>query len=78
MTGGRASRDKGMTDGIALTRVGDRIAGHLNEIKRLFKPGVKVTVLVRTLSHPDGTRDLVMTDDTIADAIKALSIREST
>lgn len=54
----------------------DIIAEHLEGIKTLFKPGIKVTLLVRTETHPDGSRDLVMTDDDLETAIAALRIRQ--
>jgi hypothetical protein len=35
---------------------------------------MKVTLLVRHPDFPDGTRNLVMTDDTLPDAIRALQV----
>ena len=48
---------------------------HLAAIQALFKPGVKVTLLVRTTTHPDGSRDFILTDDDLNEAIKAIRIR---
>ena len=52
-----------------------RVQWHLDEIERLFKPGVKITLLVRTPSHPDGSRDFLMTNDRVGDAIAAIRRR---
>ena len=52
-----------------------RVQWHLDEIERLFKPGVKITLLVRTPSHPDGGRDFLMTNDRVGDAIAAIRRR---
>jgi len=60
----------------ALNEVGNKIAYHMDEIVALFKPGVKITILVRTPSHPDGSRDLVMTNDLITEAIAAILRRK--
>ena len=38
------------------------VAARMEEIVGRFKPGVKITVLVRTPGFPD--RDFMMTDDT--------------
>jgi len=57
--------------------VGEEIAAHMNEIAALFKPGKKITVLVRTPKHPDGSRDVLITNDTIDDAIAALQTRKT-
>ena len=56
-------------------RVGQIIGEHLGEIASLFKPGTKLTFLARRPNAPDGSQDMVMTDDTLADAIAALTIR---
>jgi hypothetical protein len=60
----------------ALEHARDEISDHMDAIVALFKPGVKITVLVRTPSHPDGSRDLLMTSDTIGAIVKALRHRE--
>jgi hypothetical protein len=46
------------------------VANHCGEIADLFKPGVKVTVLVRNPAVDDG--DVLVTDDLIDLAIIAL------
>jgi pyoverdine/dityrosine biosynthesis protein Dit1 len=50
-------------------------ADYMERIVKLFKPGAKITVIVRTPYHPD--RDFVMTDDNITDAIDALTRRKA-
>lgn len=64
-----------MTDGM-LAEASRAIAAHMDAIVALFKPGVKITVVVRTPSHPDGSRDLVMTDDIIDEAVAAMLRRK--
>lgn len=61
-----------MTTDEVIAKARDEIASHMDAIVALFKPGVKITVLVRTPSHPDGSRDMVMTDDIIDEAVAAL------
>jgi hypothetical protein len=60
---------------VTLDRVQEITSDCMARIQRCFKPGAKITVLVRTTSHPDGSRDFVMTDDDIEAAIAALRIR---
>lgn len=40
----------------------DIIAGHLDKIEKCFKPGVKMTILVRRPGEPE--QDFVMSNDT--------------
>jgi hypothetical protein len=56
-----------------MERVRAHIAMHLDGMLEAFKPGVKITVLVRTPGLPD--RDFVMTDDTTDEAIDMLRRR---
>lgn len=49
------------------------VSAHMDQIKRLFKSGVKITVLVRTPGEPG--RDFLMTDDDLDEAITALRRR---
>lgn len=58
-----------------LRRVGEEVSYHLDEIKKLFLPGVKVTLLVRRPSRPDGSQDFSMSDDDPTEAIRALERR---
>lgn len=47
---------------------------HLNQIAAFFKPGVKLTLLVR---HPDieGDADALLTNDTLPEIIAAIERR---
>lgn len=67
-----------MTATLTLAEVADGVAAHLDDIKRLFKPGAKVTVLVRRPEHEDDSQDFVLTDDDLTSAIRALRIRTKT
>lgn len=53
----------------ALASVGDEISSHMNDIISLFKPGAKITVVVRFPDLPD--RDLIMSDDELEGVIEA-------
>lgn len=57
--------------------VAEEIGDHMDAILRLFKPGAKITVLVRTPDYPDGSRDMLMTSDDIENAIAALKCRQN-
>lgn len=61
----------------ALAQTQSVVAGHMEKIVACFKPGVKITVLVRTPAFPGGERDFLMTDDDLGEAIKAIEIRLS-
>lgn len=56
-----------------LQAVSQAVAGHMDKIVACFKPGVKITVLVRTPDFPD--RDFCMTDDTYPEIIEMLKRR---
>jgi hypothetical protein len=51
------------------------IADCMDDILRCFKPGVKITVVARSANYPDGSRDLIMTDDDLALVISAIEMR---
>ena len=53
--------------------VGDEIADHLADIERLFKPGARLTLVVRRPNFPE--QDVVVTNDLIGDAIEAMRRR---
>lgn len=57
--------------------VSEIVADHMDEILACFKPGAKITVLVRRPEKPDGSQDFVLTNDTIDDAIAALQTRKT-
>jgi hypothetical protein len=59
---------------MTLQETAEQVQDHLEEIVRMFEPGVKITVLVRTPDHP--TRDFMMTDDTIRELRSMLDRRE--
>jgi hypothetical protein len=55
-------------------RVAEQMAEHLEAISRLFKPGAKLTLLVRNPTNP--SRNAFLTDeedpDAVCDAIRQL------
>ena len=53
-----------------LQRTAETASYHLDEIKSLFKPGVKLTLLVRTPEHPD--RDFLLSDDDLSEVSAAV------
>jgi hypothetical protein len=55
--------------------VGDHVMDCMDSILAHFKPGAKITVVVRQPDFPDGSRDMVVTTDEIEPVIKALGIR---
>ena len=59
------------------THVARGIERRLQYIAGFFKPGAKLTLLVRRPEAPDGSQDMVVTDDDLAEAIKALEIRKA-
>lgn len=58
-----------------LARASEHVAACMDDILRAFKPGVKITVLVRAPDHP--TRDFMMTSDTIPEIRALLDRREA-
>ena len=55
--------------------VGALVEECAHAIAAQFKPGAKVTIVVRTPTHPDGSRDMVVTSDDIDAVIGALRTR---
>lgn len=49
---------------------------HMGEIIKAFKPGSKITVIVRPMGSEIGNMDFVMTDDEIDKAIAVLERRK--
>jgi len=52
-----------------IAEAGSVIGGHMDKILALFKPGAKITVVVRFPGLPD--RDLIMSDDELEEVIAA-------
>lgn len=51
------------------------VSAHMNEIVGLFKPGVKITVIVR---RPDkGDQDFLMSDDDLEEVIALVKRRQA-
>lgn len=48
----------------------------LERLSGLALPGARMTLLVRRPEKPDGSQDMVITDDDLADVIAALEIRK--
>jgi hypothetical protein len=47
----------------------------LEKLSKIPNPGAKLTLLVRRPEAPDGSQDMVVTDDDLNEAIRALEIR---
>jgi len=62
---------------MTLEETTEEISDCLDRIKACFKPGVKVTVLVRTENDPEGRRDLMMGDDEPQEAMNLIARRMS-
>ena len=58
-----------------LAEVQEEVSGYMDEIIRLFKPGAKIAVLVRSPEFPD--RDFIMTDDDLDELISMISRRKT-
>jgi hypothetical protein len=59
-----------------LEEVQAEVAGHMDSILKNFKQPAEITVLVRQPDFPDGSRDFMMTDDDLDEAIKAIGRRK--
>lgn len=53
----------------------DEISDCLDRVKRCFKPGVKVMILVRTEGDTEGRRDVLMGDDDPQEAMNLIARR---
>lgn len=60
----------------SVQEVGEIVAGHMHAILALFKPGAKITVLVRRPEAPDGSRDFLQTNDALDEIIEAVRRRK--
>ena len=48
---------------MSFQQVTERVSDYLDEIKGYFKPGVKVTILIRHENDDEGRLDFMMGDD---------------
>jgi hypothetical protein len=53
------------------------VSDHMDAILKCFKPGALITVVVRHPDKPDGSKNMVLTNDTIDGAIEALQISKA-
>lgn len=60
---------------MTLEETQEEVADHLDKIKSYFKPGVKVTILVRTINDDEGRRDFMMGDDDPQEAMNMIARR---
>ena len=56
-------------------QLGEWLSPHLDAIKNRFKPGAKITVLIRFADDPDGLKDFVIGDDELQDAMNLIARR---
>ncbi len=63
-----------MTDKLA--NVAEAVGDYMDAILAYFKTGRKITVLVRSPEHADGSQDFLMTSDSIDEAVAALLRRK--
>jgi hypothetical protein len=61
----------------AVAEVGAEISEHLAQIARLFKTHTKLTLVARRPGHPDGSQDMIVTEDYLPAVIEALKIRDA-
>jgi len=54
-----------------------RAADALHRLSKELLPGAKLTLLVRRPEAPDGSQDILITDDETSEAIRALEIRRT-
>lgn len=60
---------------MTLEETQEEVSDHLDKIKSYFKPGVKITILVRTEADPEGRRDFMMGDDDPQEAMNMIARR---
>ncbi len=54
----------------------ERISGYLVAIEGVFIEPVKLTLLARNPAFPDGSRDMLLTNDDLAEMKRALEVLE--
>jgi hypothetical protein len=64
-----------MESEMTLEQTQEEVAEHLDKIRSYFKPGVKVTILVRSTNDPEGRRDFMMGDDDPQEAMNMIARR---
>lgn len=57
-------------------RFHEEAGARLHELSCMLLPGAKLTLLVRRPDARDGSQDMVITDDELSEAIRALEIRK--
>lgn len=60
---------------MTLPEVQDEVSQHLDDIKRLFKPGAKVMVFVGFPPDPHGLKDFVMGDNDLQEIMNMCARR---
>lgn len=62
---------------MTLPEVQDEVACHLDDIKKLFKPGAKVMLLVGFPNDPEGRYDFVMGDNDLQEVMNMCARRKA-
>ena len=52
------------------------VADHMDQILKVFKPGSKITVIVRQPDDPEGLMDFCLSNDSLDEAIALLQRRK--
>lgn len=56
----------------------ERISRYLVKIEGCFTEPVKLTLVARNPAYPDGSRDVLLTNDDLAEMKRALAVLETT
>lgn len=54
----------------SLAQAREEISGHMDRILSVFKPGARITVIVRTPDNNEG--DLLLTNDSLTEAVAVI------
>lgn len=60
-----------------LVRTQEIVAEHMDDILKMFKPGAKITVLVRAPNDPEGLKDFMMSDDEPQELLNMVARRKA-
>ncbi len=60
---------------MSFQQVTEDVSDHLDRIKSYFKPGAKITILVRHTDDPEGRKDFMMGDDDPQEAMNMIARR---